>query len=171
MKKTLYDLKGEYLELQEMMLDDEADIQAISDTMEAIGGEIDEKADAYGRIIQNLEVRAKELEGIMQGFQSEADRLKAQVTANRNNQKRLKENLLSTMQAIGKKKIEGDLFKWTECRNSTPSLVIDDPLAIPLDMYKEPEPDTKKMASFLKMQEDHKDDWGHLEYGTHVRMR
>lgn len=43
---TLYELTAEYQQLLDMARDPDVDEKALSDTMEAIGGEIEDKADS-----------------------------------------------------------------------------------------------------------------------------
>ena len=54
---NLYELTGQYLELQNLLESGEYDEQLINDTMEAVEGEIEIKADNYARIIRNFEAR------------------------------------------------------------------------------------------------------------------
>ena len=44
---SIYELTGEYLELMDMLEDEEVDEQTIIDTLEALDGEIENKADNY----------------------------------------------------------------------------------------------------------------------------
>lgn len=55
---SLYSLTGEFLELLEMAGDPEVDGECLKDTMEAIGGEIEDKAENYAKIIKTLEANA-----------------------------------------------------------------------------------------------------------------
>ena len=52
---SIYELTGEYLELMNMLEDEEVDEQTIIDTLEALDGEIENKADNYAKIIRSLE--------------------------------------------------------------------------------------------------------------------
>lgn len=45
---NLYELTGQFLILQQMLEDPDAEIDVIKDTMEAVEGEIEVKADGYG---------------------------------------------------------------------------------------------------------------------------
>ena len=52
--RTLYELTSDFAELFDMLYDEDVDSQTVVDTMEAIDMEIEDKADAYARIIQQL---------------------------------------------------------------------------------------------------------------------
>ena len=58
---TLYELTGNYVTLMDMLDDPEVDPITLMDTLDAVEGELDEKAENYGRIIRNLEAEAKAL--------------------------------------------------------------------------------------------------------------
>ena len=46
---SLYELTDEYKAVEEMLYDPEVDEQTVIDTLEAISGEIEDKADKIGR--------------------------------------------------------------------------------------------------------------------------
>ena len=51
---TMYELTQDYKTVQDMLYTG-ADEQTVMDTLESIAGEIEEKADGYGKIIRNIE--------------------------------------------------------------------------------------------------------------------
>ena len=55
----LYDLAEEYAVLQDMLYDPEVDEQTIQDTMEAVWGEIEDKAEGYAKIIMDMKADAE----------------------------------------------------------------------------------------------------------------
>ena len=57
----LYELTEQYEMLQEMMYDPEVDEQVLHDTLEAIWGEIEEKADGYAKIIFSMKADVEKL--------------------------------------------------------------------------------------------------------------
>ena len=67
---ALYELTGQFLELMDMLQDEECDEQCIMDTLESIEFEIEDKADGYAKIIKSLESN-------VEGLSKEADRLTA----------------------------------------------------------------------------------------------
>lgn len=102
---TLYELTGKYLMLLDMMDDPSVDEKAIADTMESLEAEIEDKADAYAKIIAELDGR---LFGVMQ----ERDRLDDRAKMLSRNIDRLKKNLKESMEATGKTKFKTPLFSF-----------------------------------------------------------
>lgn len=117
---TLYELTDNYLKLCEMMADTD-DAQAVADTMDAITGEIEDKADGYGKVVQNLTAQVK-------AIKDEEERLAKKRKTIENNIKALKERMQFTMTALGRDKIKTDLFTFS-LQNNPPSVVFDDETA------------------------------------------
>ena len=55
---TLYELTDDYMKLLEFAEDPEADPQAIADTMDALEGEIEVKAEGYAKVMKQIEADA-----------------------------------------------------------------------------------------------------------------
>ena len=53
---SLYQLTEQYQELLSMALDPDVDPEALADTMEAIEGEFEDKADGYAKVMKELKV-------------------------------------------------------------------------------------------------------------------
>lgn len=160
---TLYELTSEYLQLLEMAEDPDVDLQTIADTMEAIGGEIEDKADGYARVMKQIEANAA-------GIKAEIDRLTARKTSMENNVKRMKESLQAAMEATGKKKFKTALFSFNIQKNPA-SLKIDDPEAVP-ESFLVPQPpkvDSAAIKDALKAGAVY--DFAHLEQGESLRIR
>lgn len=113
---TLYELAGQYFELQAMIESGEFDEQTLADTLEGLEGEIEAKADGYARVIRNLEASAE-------AYKNEAERFAAKRRACENGVKRLKEFLRDTMIALDKEKIKTELFDFS-VRNNGGSLPV-----------------------------------------------
>jgi len=80
---NLLDLTGEYLELLTMAEDEDVDIECLKDTMEAIEGEIEIKADGYVRVMKQiigdaevLDEEIKRLTARKKALENKADYLK-----------------------------------------------------------------------------------------------
>ena len=58
---TLYELTEQYQQLLQLLEDPDEDPRVIADTMEGIEGELEDKADGYGRIIRQLEAESASL--------------------------------------------------------------------------------------------------------------
>ena len=116
---TLYELQDEYRQLLDLAEDPEVDPEILADTMEALEGEIEEKAVGYGKVIRQMEADAEALK-------NEEERLASRRKVTENNIKRLKQALQFAMMAVGKPKIDTDLFKFRIQKNPA-SVVIDAP--------------------------------------------
>ena len=159
---TLYELTGQYRELLEMAETEELDKQLIADTLEALEGEIETKADGYAKIIRELEGKAELLK-------SEIDRLSNRKTAIENNIKSMKEALQNAMYITGKVKFKTNLFNFGIQKNP-PKLVIDKPEEIPEEFLipQPPKVDNAKLKEILKEKEL---PFAHLEQSESLRIR
>ena len=86
--ESLYQLTDEYLQLLEMAEDPDVAPEVLKDTMEAIGGEIEIKADGYAKVIRQLSADA---EGISAEIERLTDRKKA-IEANTDRMKKSLQN-------------------------------------------------------------------------------
>lgn len=142
---TLYDLTSDYENLLQLAEDPDTDPQILKDTMEAIEGEIEEKADGYAMIMKELE--AQEL-----ALKMETDRLTNRRLAISNNITCLKRGLEAAMRLTGKTKFKTTLFSYNIQRNPA-SVVVDVPWEqLPEDFlkYKDPDIDKTKLKKALQ---------------------
>ena len=107
---NLYQLTNNYETVLNMLYDEDADEQMILDTLEAIEGEIEDKADNYAKIIKELEVKQN-------ARKEEAKRLTESAKVFENRVKALKSNLFNSMKATGKTKFATDLFSFIIAKN------------------------------------------------------
>lgn len=107
---NLYKLTNDYETVLNMLYDEDADEQMILDTLEAIEGEIEDKADNYAKII-------KELEAKQNARKEEAKRLTDSAKLFENRVKALKSNLFNSMKTIGKTKFATNLFSFNIAKN------------------------------------------------------
>lgn len=114
---TLYELTDEYRQLLDLASDPEVDPEVLADTMEAIGGEIEIKADGYARVMRQLEADAD-------AIKAEEARLSARRKSLENNIRRMKDALQAAMIATDKKKFKTELFSFGIQKNPV-RLVID----------------------------------------------
>ena len=115
----LYELTEQYEMLQEMMYDPEVDEQVLHDTLEAIWGEIEEKADGYAKIIFSMKADVEKL-------RAEEQRLETRRRSLEQRSKWLKDILESNMREIGKTKFKTALFSFNIQKNGgLQPLVID----------------------------------------------
>ena len=147
---TLYELKGEYLQLLQLLEDPEVEEQIVLDTLEGIDFELEIKAENYAKII-------KELEGNVEVIKVEKKRLSDKQSKLEDNIKRLKENLQAAMVETGKTKFKTELFSFSIQKNggALPVIVDVDTSELPDDLVIITEkPDLKAIAKFLEKNPD-----------------
>ena len=115
--------------LYELLQNEEIDEQVFLDTLEAIGTE--EKIEGYCQVI-------KELQGDLDKYKAEADRISARMTTIKNGIDRMKNSLLSFLKASGQDKVKAGTFA-VSIGTSKATNILDETL-IPAE-YKTPQPD------------------------------
>lgn len=147
---TLYELTADYENLLHLAEDPDTDPQILKDTMEAIEGEIEEKADGYAMIIRQLESDEA-------AIRNEEARLTARRLSISNNITCLKRGLEAAMRLTGKTKFKTTLFSFGIQKNP-PSVVMDEQYVenIPEDYlkYKDPDIDKKRILADIKAGKD-----------------
>ena len=160
---NLYQLTQNYDAVLNMLYDEDTDEQMILDTLEAIEGEIEEKADGYAKII-------KELESKKNARKEEAKRLTESAKAFENRVNILKQNLYNSMKQTGKTKFTTDLFTFNIAKNGgKQTLTIDG--EVPTEYTKTIiENDTEKIRQALE--EGQELNFAHLEpRGESLRIK
>lgn len=103
---SLYELTGDFLNVQNMLEEEEFDREAILNTLEGIDYAIDIKAENYGKVIKNLEAAKAGIKGqrdaLKNALSDELNRLSDKEKAIDNRIKYMKENLGQAMRATGK---------------------------------------------------------------------
>ena len=133
---NLYEITGEVLQLQEMLVNDPEN-EYVQDTLEALEGELNIKSEAYCKVIKNME-------GNLESIKSEIDRLSKKKKNLENSVSRLKQALFNAMQVTGTDKIKGDLFT-LRIQNNAPQLPKDlDVNQVPIEFLVEREYSIKK---------------------------
>ena len=162
---TLYELTEEYEQLLELAEDPETDPEAIADTLEALGGELEGKADGYAKVIRQLNADAD-------GLDAEIKRLQVRKKAIEGNTDRLKRTLEESMRATGKTKFKTNLFSFGIQKNP-PSVKVDEGHLerIPLEYLipQDPKIDKKRILQELKAGAEL--EWASLEQTESIRIR
>ena len=163
---TLYELTEEYQQLLALAEDPDVDDEVLSDTMNALEGEIEVKADGYAKIIKALEVQTE-------GLKEEEQRLYFRRQSVESHIRRMKANLEVAMIATGKTKFKTDLFSFGIQKNP-PSVVMDEQCIenIP-EIYliqQEPKLDRAKIKEDLKAGKD-LEGIAHLVQSESLRIR
>lgn len=107
---TIYDLTADYMAVYEMASDPDTDPQAIADTLEGIGEEIEIKAENSAKVLKQLEAEAAALK-------AETERLDARRKSIENNIKSIKSRIYDAMKLTGKEKFKTALFSFSITKN------------------------------------------------------
>lgn len=160
---TIYELTADYLEVLEMANNPDIPADAIADTLEAVGGEIEMKAENTAKILTELKASAENLK-------AEEKRLKSKRESIENNITAIKERLYTAMKVTGKTKFKTDLFSFSIGKNPK-SLVVDFPERVPEEYLipQQPKVNTSKLKEDLN--NGKVCDFAHLEQGESVRIK
>lgn len=142
MGASLYELTGQALLLQKMAEDSEVAPQVFADTLETVDFEIEEKADAYAKIIRMME-------GQKDTMEAEITRLTGRKMMLENKAERMKRNLEKSMILLNKRKFKTDLFSFNIQKNPASVNIIGkvpEEYLIPL----EPRVDKKAIIAYVK---------------------
>ena len=144
----LYELAENYLNLQELLENEEIEQELIVSALDEVGGELEDKAENIAKLIKTLEVDVN-------GYKAEEKRLSDKRKSLENRVKSLKEYLDSAMKITGKTKFKGQLFSFNIQKNP-PSVNVIDEKAIPSKYYVPQDPvlDKKTLLADLKLGED-----------------
>lgn len=164
---NLYELTGQFLVLQQMLEDPDAETDVINDTLEAVEGEIEIKADGYAKMIRNMEAN-------IAGIDAELERLTMKKNLLKSGVKHLKSNLQESMIAIGKKKFKTDLFSFAIQKNGGKAPVImdvKDTAELPDELVRiKEEPDLDAIRQLIEKEGSCK--YAHLgERGESLRIK
>ena len=102
---TMYELTAQYMALLAMADDEEIEPEAIADTLEALGGEIEDKADNVAKVL-------KELDGETEKIKAEEARLAKRRAHYEAASMSLKKRLEDMMKLTGKTKFKTSLFSF-----------------------------------------------------------
>ena len=124
---SLYELTGDFLNIQNMLEEEEFDKEALLNTLEGIDYAINIKAENYGKVIKNLEAVKAGIKGqrdaLKNALSDEIDRLSDKEKTIDNKIKYMKENLGQTMRVMGKEKIKTELFSFYFKRNQAVNII------------------------------------------------
>ena len=162
---SLYELTEQYEGIRMMLYDGETDEQMILDTLESIDADIEEKADNYAKIIQDMKSSIEMLK-------AEEERLKARRKRLEAREDLLKTQLEENMRFIGKTSFKTALFSFNiQSNGGLQPLEIGMISDIPMRflIQQDPVPDNKKIREYLK---EHEVEWARLlPRGDSLRIR
>lgn len=162
MSQTLFEIVDDYQNLYELATDPDTDPEVFNDTLEAIKGALEVKSSGYVNVIKQLEMEAKQADEVSEMF-------KAKAEVRKNNIKRMKEMLKSTLEATNQESLTAGAYTIKLQKNGgVQPLIIDGD--VPQNMTKViVEPDNAKIREYLK---DHSCEWAHLEErGKHIVIK
>lgn len=138
---SLYEITGQFKELMDMAEECNLTQADIADTLEGLEWELEEKADAYAKVIRSMEEDVNAID-------AEIKRLTNKKRVKNNNIKALKTNLEKAMIETGRRKFKTPLFSFGIQKNA-PSVVIEDESKIP-DTYRIKQPDKIDKRALIK---------------------
>ena len=163
---TLYELTSEYLDLLAMLEDPDVDEELINDTLEALGGELEVKADGYARVMRQMDADAK-------AIKAEEERLANRRKSLENRSAALKSRLQQMMEITGKVKFKTELFSFGIQKNPA-AVVMDEQYIENIPecylIIQEPKIDKQKIKEDLKAGLD-LEGIAHLEQSESLRIR
>ena len=159
----MYELTADYLAVLAMATDGETPPDAIADTLEAIGGEIEIKAESSAVIMQELNAESDKID-------AEIKRLTARKKSLETNADAIKQRVFDAMKATGKEKFKTTLFSFSIKKNP-PKLVIDDETKIP-KKYFIPQPAKIDNAAIkAELTAGKKLKYAHIEQGESLTIK
>lgn len=144
---TLYELKSEYLQLLQMMLDGEEE-EIVADTLEAVQGEIEEKLESYKIIDAKLQTEEEM-------FMEEIERLQDRVQSLQKSRNRLKEKMVDMVSVLPDQTAKSRHFTFKMVKNGGKApLIYTEGMEVPESFMKVVKtPDTELIREALKTYE------------------
>jgi superfamily II RNA helicase len=141
----LYELASQYEQVL-AMVNDEADMEALQDTLEGLEGEITDKAESIAKLMKSIEADE-------QAIKAEEERLYNRRKALENRRTSIKDYLEQQLTQIGIDKVKGTMFT-VSMQNNPPSLYIPDEACLcGYDKYwipQQPKLDKKALLADVK---------------------
>jgi hypothetical protein len=128
---NLYELTGDQLRIKNDLESKGLDDETVQDTLESISGEFEDVAIAYVAV-------AREKLAEAEAIKNESKRMDRRAEVLENGAQYLLDTVKSSMQAIGRNKIDSLLFKISLAKTNG-SLKIDDESLIPAEYWTQPE--------------------------------
>ena len=160
---SMYELTADYMTVLAMASDGETPPDVIANTLDAIGEEIEIKAENSAIVMQEIKAEADKID-------AEIKRLTARKKALETNADAIKDRIYNAMKATGKEKFKTTLFSFSIGKNP-PKLVIDDAEKIPRK-YLIPQPAKIDNAALkADLNTGKKCRYAHLEQGESLKIK
>lgn len=156
----LYELSQNYQAILQMIEEGNEDVL---ETLESLDEAIEDKAENIAKLI-------KTVEGQIATYQAEEKRLQANRKPLETTIKNLKGYIEQTMLDTGKRKIEGQLFKFAIQKNP-PSVEVLDDSKIPKGYFTQPDPVLNKKEVLEALKIGHDVPGVQLKQGESLRIR
>lgn len=162
----LYELVAYRNELETLADSGEIPPEQIADTLNALEGDIQEKAVAVAMFSRNLEATAEAIREAAKAMLTRAERVQRRAES-------VQQYLLYNMQAAGITKIEAPQFVLA-VRKNPPAVIVDDEAQIPADFMVQPAPPPPrpdKTAIKRELQAGHAVPGAHLLQSERLEIR
>lgn len=134
---TLFELTGQYRELQALVESDELPAEVIRDTVEALGGQFNDKAIAVAHVIMNLEAASDSIHAASEAMKERAKRVQTRADS-------LRHYLLYCLQSADVKRLENAELV-IKRQSNPPAVYVTDEAAVPDWFWVQPEPPPKRI--------------------------
>ena len=169
---TLYELTDEMQRLLLWLEEDEAEEdQALVETLDMVEQDFEDKADAYGCVIRNMEADAAEIKAQEDILTEEIKRLRSRRASVEKGTERLKETLRKALEQTGKKNLKTEKFTFGTRKSSSVVITAENVYELPDEClrYRDPEPDKTAIKEYLKDNPDCA--WAHMETKVALSLR
>ena len=160
---TLYELSEQLQVLAEMAEDPEVSAETLLDTMEAVEGEFEAKAEGYAKVMAELKGRSDMLG-------DEIERLQKHKRACDSNRDRIGDRLMDAMIATGKTKFTTDLYSFA-VRKTPGSLQIIDESQVDNEYLIPQKPQIDKAGIRKAIKDGKKFAWCRIKPGQTLSIR
>lgn len=162
---TLFEIGANYKALEKLLDSEEIPDEVIRDTVEAIEGELEEKAYNVAKMVLHLKSQAESI-------QAAADKMAARAARVQKRSESLKAYLLFVMQSVNKDRFENAEMVIRR-QNNPESVMVVNESAIPGKFWRTPPPppkviDKQMLKEALKNGEEI--DGAFIEQGEHLRI-
>lgn len=117
----LYEIAQNFLNLQELLEDQEIPKEIVIKALEEVDGDLEDKAENIAKLMKSLELECN-------AIKEEETRLSNKRRAMENKNKGLKEYLENTMKSTGKLKFKSKLFSFNIQKNAPSLKILDESL-------------------------------------------
>lgn len=163
---SLYQIAGEFRDAADKLAELDLDPQTMADTLESLGGDMEEKSKNTAFVVRNLEATADQIDAAVTEMSKRAATI-------RKNAERVRQYLLDNMIFAGVKKLETPYFVLT-VRENPPRVIVDDEKQIPGEYFADPvipppKLDKKLVAQAIK--DGHSVPGAHVERGMSLQIK